>query len=67
MNDQRNGSGNGVATSDVITAAGGAETSLDGFSGAAPENPFADRPEVFIGVALLGGILLAGLVRRLGR
>jgi hypothetical protein len=40
--------------------------SLNGY-GAAPESPIADRPEVLIGAAVIGGLLLAGIVSRFGR
>ena len=62
---EQNGSGVGASADDPISAHD-ATSSLNGY-GAAPEPPFADRPEVLIGAAVLGGVLLAGVVRRLGR
>jgi len=34
---------------------------------AAESDTFAERPEVFVGVAFAGGLALAGLLRWLGR
>ena len=62
---QQNGSGQPFATAEGVAAT--AHVSSDGFSGAAPEDPLADRPELLLGAALLGGFLLAGLVSRFGR
>ena len=53
-------------TQEIITANGEHASSLDGF-GAAPDQPLADRPELVVGAAFLAGILLGGLVSRLGR
>ena len=36
-------------------------------NGAATDDPFAERPELLLAAALLGGLLLGGLVSRLGR
>jgi outer membrane murein-binding lipoprotein Lpp len=33
----------------------------------APEGAVAERPELLLGAAFLGGLLLAGLVSRFGR
>ena len=63
---RQDGGGNGFATAEVIAAAPEQTSSVDGFSGAAPEGPFADRPELLLGAAIIGGFLLAGLVSRLG-
>jgi hypothetical protein len=63
---QQNGGGEAFATADTVVASSQV-SSLDGFSGAAPEDPFAERPELLLGAALLGGFLLAGLVSRFGR
>jgi hypothetical protein len=63
---QQNGGGEPFATADSVAASSQA-SSLDGFSGATPEDPFAERPELLLGAALLGGLLLAGLVSRFGR
>ena len=65
---QHNGGGEVAATEEVVAAAAHTETSsLNGFGQAAPEMAFADHPELLVGAAVLGGILLAGLVSRLGR
>ena len=62
-----NGSGNGVATEEAVTAAAHpGPWASDGVVGAAPEDPLADRPELLLGAALLGGLLLAALVSRIG-
>ncbi len=34
---------------------------------AADHDPFAERPEVYVGAAFAGGLVLAGLLRLLGR
>ena len=34
---------------------------------AAEHDPFAERPEVFVGAAFAGGLVVAGLIRWLGR
>jgi hypothetical protein len=66
--EQSNGSGNDAATGEVIgTTSDGETTSLDGAAGAALDDPLADRPELLIGAAFLGGVLLAGMVSRFGR
>lgn len=62
---KHNGAGNDVDTDEAIAAAQDA-SSLNGFGGA-PEGALGDRPEVLIGAAVLGGLLLAGMVRRFGR
>jgi hypothetical protein len=63
-----NGSGNGVATEEVIAVTAESEpSSLDGFVGASPTDPFSDHPELLVAGALLGGLMLAALVSRVGR
>lgn len=62
---EQNGSGLGASADDPISGQD-ATSSLNGY-GAAAEPPFGDRPEVLIGAAVLGGVLLAGVVSRLGR
>jgi hypothetical protein len=65
--NRENGSGDGgAATESVITAVPEEASSLDGYA-MAPEGAFAERPELLLGAAFLGGLLLAGLVSRLGR
>ena len=51
--------GSGVAT-------GGSPSPADG-DRAADHDPFAERPEVYVGAAFAGGLVLAGLLRLLGR
>lgn len=34
---------------------------------AADHDPFAERPEIYVGAAFAGGLALAGLLRLLGR
>jgi len=41
--------------------------SLDGFAGSTADDPFAEQPELLLGAALLGGLILGALVSRLGR
>jgi hypothetical protein len=65
--DRDNGAGDGsVATESVIAAATDEPSSLDGYT-MAPEGAVAERPELLLGAAFLGGLLLAGLVSRFGR
>jgi hypothetical protein len=63
-----NGSGNGVATEEVIAAAAESEpSSLDGFAGTSPGDPFSEHPELLLAAGVLGGLMLAALVSRVGR
>jgi hypothetical protein len=62
---EQNGAGNDMNPDDAITAARDDGSSLNGFG--PPEAALGDRPEVLIGAAVLGGLLLAGMVRRFGR
>ena len=64
---QQDGGGNGYATAEVVVAAPEHSSSLDGLASAAPDGPLAERPELLLGAAFVGGVLLAGLVSRLGR
>jgi hypothetical protein len=64
---QQNGGGNIGATEELIADGANGDASLDGFGQATPETPFSDHPELLVGAAFLGGMLLAGLVSRLGR
>jgi hypothetical protein len=41
-------------------------SSPDGF-GVESTDPFAENPELLLGIAFVGGLLFAGLVSRLGR
>jgi hypothetical protein len=64
---QPNGGGDGFGSPDVISAeADEHASSLNGFAGAGPEGPFVEHPELLVGAAFVGGLLLAGLVSRLG-
>jgi hypothetical protein len=58
---------NGVASDDLIAAAGEDTSSLNGFGGVSPDDPLADSPELVLAAGLLGGLLLAGVVSRIGR
>jgi hypothetical protein len=64
---QQNGGGEAFATAGTVGASTHQVSSLDGFAGSAPEDPFAERPELLLGAAFLGGLLFAGLVSRFGR
>jgi hypothetical protein len=50
---------------EIIAAADDPAESVDGFGAVAPEGPAAERPELLIAGALVGGFLLARIVRRL--
>jgi hypothetical protein len=63
---EQNGAGNNVAAEEAISAAQ-EDFSHDGLGAASPEAPLTDRPELLIGAAVVGGLLLAGVVSRLGR
>ena len=36
-------------------------------SGSSNGDPFAERPELFVGAAFVGGLVLAQLLKRIGR
>jgi hypothetical protein len=40
---------------------------MNGATGSSADDPFAERPELLLGAVFVGGLLLAGLVRRFGR
>jgi hypothetical protein len=63
---QQNGGGDTFATAETV-AANTHPSSPDGFAGASTDDPFAERPELLLGVAFLGGLVFAGLVSRFGR
>jgi hypothetical protein len=50
---------------EIITAADDPAQSVDGFGAVAPETPAAERPELLLVGALIGGFLLARIVRRI--
>ena len=63
-----NGSGNGVANEGTIAVtADGEPSSLDGFAAASPVDPFSEHPELLVAAGLLGGLVFAALVTRVGR
>jgi hypothetical protein len=64
---QQNGGGDTFVTAESVAAGAPHASTLDGFNGAATDDPFAERPELLLGAAFVGGLLLAGLVRRIGR
>jgi MYXO-CTERM domain-containing protein len=49
---------------EIIASAGDPVESVDGFGAVAPEGPASERPELLLGAAFLGGLLLARIVRR---
>ena len=50
---------------EIIAGAQDPAESVDGFGAVAPEGPAAERPELLVAGALVGGFLLARVVRRL--
>jgi hypothetical protein len=62
-----NGSGNGAATEEVIGIAADHQPSLDGFGTASSTDAFGEHPELLLLAGVVGGLLLAGLVSRIGR
>ena len=50
---------------EIISAADDPAVSVDGFGAVAPESPAAERPELLLAGALVGGFLLARIVRRI--
>jgi hypothetical protein len=64
---QQNGGRGAFATAESVDSSTHEASSLDGFSGSATDDPFAEQPELLLGAAFLGGLLIAGLVSRLGR
>jgi hypothetical protein len=63
----QNGGGVNVGAAGMMTPDGEATSSIDGFSGAAPERPFEERPELLVAAAFVAGVLIGGLVSRRGR
>jgi hypothetical protein len=63
----QNGGGDAFATAESVDAGTHEAPSLDGFSGSATDEPFAEQPELLLGAAFLGGLVIGGLVSRLGR
>jgi hypothetical protein len=62
----QNGGGTSVEAAGMITPDG--ETSaLDGFGGATHESSMEERPELLVAAAFVAGVLIGGLVSRLGR
>jgi hypothetical protein len=63
-----NDSADGVATQETIAVVAEAEPpSPDGYGGATPADPFTSHPELLVAAALLGGLMLAAVVSRVGR
>ena len=50
---------------EIITAADDPAESVNGYGAVAPEGPAAERPELLLRRAFVGGFLLARIVRRL--
>jgi hypothetical protein len=50
---------------EIIASAQDPARSEDGFGAVAPESPMAERPELMLAGALVGGFLLARIVRRI--
>ena len=49
----------------IISSATDPAESVNGFGAVAPEGPAAERPELLVAGAIVGGFLLARIVRRL--
>jgi hypothetical protein len=62
----QNGGGTGVDTAGMIMD-GETVSSSDGYGGAAAESTFEERPELLVAAAFVAGVLIGGLVSRLGR
>ena len=65
MADQNGGAVN-VGATGMMTSNGDAASSLDGYGGA-QEASLEERPELLVAAAFVAGILIGGLVSRLGR
>jgi hypothetical protein len=50
---------------EIIAAADDPVESVNGYGAVAPEGPAAEHPELLLGAAFAGGLLLARIVRRL--
>jgi hypothetical protein len=50
---------------EIIASAQDPAQSVDGFGALAPQSPTAERPELLLVGALVGGFLLARIVRRI--
>ena len=50
---------------EMVSAADQHASSVNGFGSTTPEPPTAERPEVLLGAAFVGGFLLARIARRL--
>ena len=48
------------------TTASGGQSPWDAQTAPREDDAFADRPELYVGAALLGGIVLAQVLKRLG-
>jgi hypothetical protein len=62
----QNGGGTSVETTGMITPDGETST-LDGFGGATHEGSFEEHPELLVAAVFVAGVLIGGLVSRLGR
>jgi hypothetical protein len=62
----QNGGGASVETAGMISP-DGEHSSYDGFGGAAHETSFEERPELLVAAAFVAGVLIGGLVSRIGR
>lgn len=63
----QNGGGVNVGATGMMASNGDATSSLDGSGGDAHEGSFEERPELLVAAAFVAGILIGGLVSRLGR
>ena len=66
MNVTHDATTNGIASEEIFTSEPYLH-SLDGHGARAPQSPRLERPELLLGAAVAGGLLLAGLVSRIGR
>lgn len=63
----QNGGGVNIGATGTMTSNGDAASSLDGFGVAAQESALEERPELLVAAGFVAGVLIGGLVSRIGR